>query len=47
MFYGEDLNGISKIVKANPIASDAQPKLRRFDVLKALDVALSGSNITR
>src|SRR6266404_9413241 len=42
VFDGEDLHGIAVIVEANAISTDAQAKLRRFDVLKALDIALPG-----
>jgi hypothetical protein len=32
-------------MEADPIITDAQPKLRRFDVLKTLEVALAGFQI--
>jgi hypothetical protein len=42
---GQNEDGIAEITKANAVVASAETKLRRFDVLQALDIAFSGGEI--
>ena len=41
MFYGGDANDVSLIMKTHAVVADAQPELRRFNVLETLYVAFA------
>lgn len=45
MFNSGDANGVSAVVKGHAVVANAQPKLRRFDVLKTFHVAFAGFQI--
>jgi hypothetical protein len=46
VFDGGDAKGVTVVIEADAVVADAQPELRRFDVLEALDVAFAGFQIT-
>lgn len=41
MFDGGDANGVFVFMEAHPIVPDAQPELRRFDILETLHVSFA------
>lgn len=45
MFYGGYANDVSLVMEADAVVANAQAKLRRFDVLEALDVAFTSVKI--
>jgi hypothetical protein len=47
MFDGENHDGIATIMEPDSVSTDAQAKLGRFDVLKALYIAFPGVNEAR
>lgn len=46
MFYGENQDGIAEIVESHAIVADAEAELWRLNILKALDIAFAGGEIT-
>jgi len=45
VFYGGDANGVFAFMEAHAIVADAQPELRRFDILETLHVAFAGFEV--
>ncbi len=41
MFHSGNVNLLPVLLKADPVITDAQPKLRRFDILQTLYVAFT------
>jgi hypothetical protein len=46
VFYSGNANGITVVMEADAVISNPQPELRRFNVLKALDIAFASGQIT-
>jgi hypothetical protein len=43
VFYGEDQDGVSEIVKADAVVAGAEAELWRLDVLESFDIAFAGA----
>ena len=46
MFHASNANHLALIMRADPVVADPQPKLRRLNALKALDITLTGFEIS-
>jgi hypothetical protein len=41
VLYGEDFDGVAKVMEADAIVADTETELWRFDVMEPLDIAFA------
>jgi len=41
MFYGDDLDGVAKVMEADAVIPDTETEFRRFDIMEPLDIAFA------